>query len=617
MPMAELADAIVQSARSLLEWTIRTINKHPKWKAEVVYGDTDSVFVHLPGRNLEQAFKIGEEIAFQMTSLTPEDVVLKFEKVYYPSFLVSKKRYVGNCYEYPPPSSEVLKKVMIDPAHLGSVPPYFPLVSSLSSFSGSSTEAGGREYYGKRMILSLLHKYSYQTKLNNYLFIDAKGIEMIRSDQCLLTQKIQKDILTLLFSSFGDLSVVKSYLLMKWSQILNQNSSNNSLRVDSGKRKKNKRKSSKKSVGEDMEIPDDLEEISFKDFIFYKDVRFGTYSSISSQPPGAIVATKEVLNDEMAIPPYNWKVPYIVVYGLPNTPLKNLVYHPKDLLKRGNSLRINYMYYIIKCVNPSLDRLLSLSGVSVFSWFQAMTRPKLVIRHMNYDTIPRNLLPYSSSSSSDQQQSSSSSSSTSLSNLFPQAVSGIAVGGQMYQQQMSMEQFILQRNCLICEISLAKATKLICESCFKHFKPSRLKNNNVGKKNKKAKSPSSTSSSSSSSSSSSVVVIDNDEPVDHINVAYSEEEMKNYLLYLSKYKILQMKDSVYEDICNSCVHDTSHHFSTSSNQNNSSQKLQLYSKNEMLGKDNCSNLSCDVFHARMKLLYDLEDFTLVNNELQF
>jgi DNA polymerase elongation subunit (family B) len=616
MPMAELADAIVQSARSLLEWTIRTINKHPKWKAEVVYGDTDSVFVHLPGRNLEQAFKIGEEIAFHMTSLTPEDVVLKFEKVYYPSFLVSKKRYVGNCYEYPPPSAEVLKKVMIDPAQLASVPPFFPLNNNSSTSSGGIGSGGGggeREYYGKKMIFSLLHKYSYQTKLNNYLFIDAKGIEMIRSDQCLLTQKIQKDILILLFSSFGDLSLVKSYLLMKWNQIMNQNSSNNSLRINNGtknkKKKKKKRKTSKKSDDEEIEIPEELEEISFKDFIFYKDVRFGTYSSISSQPPGAIVATKEVLNDEMAIPPYNWKVPYIVVYGLPNTPLKNLVYHPKDLLKRGNSLRINYMYYIMKCVNPSLDRLLSLSGVSVFSWFQAMTRPKLVIRHMNYDTIPKNLLPYSSSSSSSeqQQQQSSSSSVITLSNLFPQAVGGAAIGGQM-QQQMSMEQFILQRNCLICEINLAKATKLICETCFKHFKPFQSKNNG-GKKSGKVK--------SSSSSSSSVVIIDNDESIEQADISYSADDMKNYLLYRSKYKILQMKDSVYENICNNCVHDTSHHFSSSSNHGNSSQKLQLFMKNEMLGKDNCGNLSCDVFHARMKLLYDLEDFSLVNNELQF
>jgi DNA polymerase zeta len=31
-----------------------------KWGAKVVYGDTDSLFVHLPGKTKDQAFIIGE-----------------------------------------------------------------------------------------------------------------------------------------------------------------------------------------------------------------------------------------------------------------------------------------------------------------------------------------------------------------------------------------------------------------------------------------------------------------------------------------------------------------------------------------------------------------------------
>ena len=38
--MAELADAIVQSGRSTLEWTIKEITSNPEWRAEVVYGGT-------------------------------------------------------------------------------------------------------------------------------------------------------------------------------------------------------------------------------------------------------------------------------------------------------------------------------------------------------------------------------------------------------------------------------------------------------------------------------------------------------------------------------------------------------------------------------------------------
>lgn len=40
MPMAELADAIVQSGRETLENAIRMVNGHPDWRAQVVYGDT-------------------------------------------------------------------------------------------------------------------------------------------------------------------------------------------------------------------------------------------------------------------------------------------------------------------------------------------------------------------------------------------------------------------------------------------------------------------------------------------------------------------------------------------------------------------------------------------------
>ena len=62
MPMAELADAIVSTGRALLEWSKNFIEKaHPDVVdeegrcvmkgARVVYGDTDSLFVHLPGRS--------------------------------------------------------------------------------------------------------------------------------------------------------------------------------------------------------------------------------------------------------------------------------------------------------------------------------------------------------------------------------------------------------------------------------------------------------------------------------------------------------------------------------------------------------------------------------------
>jgi hypothetical protein len=46
-----------------------------------VYGDTDSLFVYLPGRSRDEAFDIGEDIAATITNMNPKPIKLKFEKV--------------------------------------------------------------------------------------------------------------------------------------------------------------------------------------------------------------------------------------------------------------------------------------------------------------------------------------------------------------------------------------------------------------------------------------------------------------------------------------------------------------------------------------------------------
>ena len=69
---------------------------HP---SKVVYGDTDSVFVLFPGRSKASAFEAGEDMVRAVNEANPKPVKLKFEKVYQPCILQTKKRYVGYMYE--------------------------------------------------------------------------------------------------------------------------------------------------------------------------------------------------------------------------------------------------------------------------------------------------------------------------------------------------------------------------------------------------------------------------------------------------------------------------------------------------------------------------------------
>ncbi len=95
-------------------------------------------------RSRDEAFRIGADIARQVTAAHPPPVTLRMEKVYHPCILQTKKRYVGFMFERP-----------------GQAVPTF----------------------------------------------DAKGIETIRRDQCPAVAKMEERALRLLFTT-RDLSEV-------------------------------------------------------------------------------------------------------------------------------------------------------------------------------------------------------------------------------------------------------------------------------------------------------------------------------------------------------------------------------------------------------------------------
>lgn len=156
MPASEIADSIVQTGRETLEKAIAFIHSVEKWGAEVVYGDTDSLFVYLKGRTRDQAFTIGEEMAEAITRMNPRPIKLKFEKVYHPCVLLAKKRYVG---------------------------------------------------------------FKYESRNQKVPEFDAKGIETVRRDGTPAEQKIEEKALKILFKT-SDLSQVKSYFLSQCAKIM-------------------------------------------------------------------------------------------------------------------------------------------------------------------------------------------------------------------------------------------------------------------------------------------------------------------------------------------------------------------------------------------------------------
>ena len=150
-----VADCVTFRAREMLHRTVEMVHEYTNDQCDIVYGDTDSVMVRFFGtEDAEASAAIAEKCADWCTAkfheeTGTEDIVLEFEKVYWPFLLMRKKRYAGLMWE---PSNKDNKMV--------------------------------------------------NTKL------DAKGIELVRRDNCKLAKRIQKKCLdALMYKRDPDLAI--------------------------------------------------------------------------------------------------------------------------------------------------------------------------------------------------------------------------------------------------------------------------------------------------------------------------------------------------------------------------------------------------------------------------
>ncbi|KAK6150772.1 hypothetical protein DH2020_015704 [Rehmannia glutinosa] len=96
LPCLEISSSVTSYGRQMIEHTKKlvedkfTVVGGYEHNAEVIYGDTDSVMVQFGVSSVEAAMNLGREAADFISG-----TFIKFEKVYYPYLLISKKRYAG------------------------------------------------------------------------------------------------------------------------------------------------------------------------------------------------------------------------------------------------------------------------------------------------------------------------------------------------------------------------------------------------------------------------------------------------------------------------------------------------------------------------------------------
>jgi DNA polymerase zeta len=321
MPCAELADSIVSAGRATLERAIALVESHPKWRAKVVYGDTDSLFVLLPGRSRRDAFDIGQEIARAVTASNPRPVQLRMEKVYHPCVLQTKKRYVGAMYESP--------------------------------------------------------------EQRDFAF-DAKGIETVRRDACPATSKMLEAALRVMFATSGDLSRVRRYCERQWAKILAGRVSVQDfvfwreVRGAGGYSASGASLPPAAAVAADMARRDPRSEPRPGERVPYVVVCGPPGSRLVelAVPPRALVESGWVALSAAGAgpPPLGYAVDVVGAGGAGGNHawLSALGASAAGAAAGTGQLRLNAAYYITRQIIPALERVFALAGADVRAWYAAM-----------------------------------------------------------------------------------------------------------------------------------------------------------------------------------------------------------------------------------------------------
>lgn len=97
----EVAASTTAAGRDRIQDAKRIVET--EFGGQVIYGDTDSIFIKFATTNLEESMKLGQAAAERITSwINRKPYKIEYEKTFYPFILFCRKRYVGMMYEDDP-----------------------------------------------------------------------------------------------------------------------------------------------------------------------------------------------------------------------------------------------------------------------------------------------------------------------------------------------------------------------------------------------------------------------------------------------------------------------------------------------------------------------------------
>jgi DNA polymerase elongation subunit (family B) len=93
----EVAASTTAAGRDRIYFAKNVVEK--EFGGDVIYGDTDSIFIKFATKDLSESIRLGQESAARITSLCRKAHKIEYEKTMFPFILFCRKRYVGMLYE--------------------------------------------------------------------------------------------------------------------------------------------------------------------------------------------------------------------------------------------------------------------------------------------------------------------------------------------------------------------------------------------------------------------------------------------------------------------------------------------------------------------------------------